>query len=126
LRRARTDAPPQRRNEMLLAPLATALSLTGGIAGTALIDPAFPVCSIQRPCVAPDPNDTIVFWRGSTRIAKATTAADGTFRVTLPAGLYTLTLPRRSRAGVTVAPASLRVTRGRFLRIVVRVDIGIR
>jgi hypothetical protein len=111
---------------MFVATLAIALGLTGGIAGTALIDPAFPVCSVQRPCVAPDPNDTIVFWRGATRVARATTAADGTFRATLPPGLYTLTLPRRSRAGVTVAPASLRVTRGRFLRVVVRVDIGIR
>jgi hypothetical protein len=111
---------------MFVATIATALSLTGGIAGTAVIDPAFPVCSVDRPCIAPDPNEAIVFWRGGTRIAKATTAADGTFRIALPPGRYTVSLPRRSSAGVTVAPPSLRVTRGKMLRIVIHVDIGIR
>jgi hypothetical protein len=112
--------------DMLLATLATAFSLTGGIAGTAVIDPAFPVCAVTRPCVAPDPYDTIVFWRAGSRAARTTTTANGAFRVALAPGRYTVTLPRRTGAGVTVVPTQLRVARGKMLHIVIHVDVGIR
>ena len=111
---------------MLLATVASVVALTSGISGKALIDPAFPVCRVDKPCTAPDPRDLVVFWRGPNRAATTTTATDGTFRVALPPGVYTVTLPRRKGLRVTVAPTQLRVTRGRFLRAVLLVDIGIR
>lgn len=109
---------------MLLAAL-SALALASGLHGTALIDPAHPVCSADGPCSAPDPNERLAFWRGTTRVATATTRADGTFRVVLAPGTYRLTLPRRQRH-VTFAPQSFRVRRGVNSLVKIHVDVGIR
>jgi hypothetical protein len=111
---------------MVVAIVAAVVSLASGVAGTAVIDPASPVCAVDRPCVAPDPFETIVFRRSGRAVATATTTAKGTFRVALAPGLYTVSLPRRGRAGVRVAPTAIRVARGRMLHISIHVDIGIR
>jgi hypothetical protein len=111
---------------MLLATIAAVAALASGVSGRAVIDPAFPVCTVGTPCSAPDRHEVIVFWRGTRQAATATTGVDGSFRVPLPPGLYTITLPRRNGARVTMTPAQLRVPRGRFVRVVLRVDVGIR
>ena len=115
--------------EMGLAAVFSALFLTvvpSGAFGTVVIDPARPVCIAGQPCTAPDAHDVLAFWRGTKRIATATTGIDGGFRVALVPGLYRITLPHRVGARATVSPAQIRVLRGRFVRVAIRVDVGIR
>lgn len=111
----------------MLLTLASALLLaTSGAHGKVLIDPARPVCMMGQPCSAPDAHELLVFWHGTTRIASTTTASDGTFHVALAAGLYRVTLPHRRPPMVKVTPAEIRVPKGRDVRVVFRVDIGVR
>ena len=113
---------------MVLAAFASALvvaALPSGVSGTVLIDPARPVCSIYQPCSAPDPNEVLAFWHGTRRVATARTSIDGHFRIALAPGLYRVTLPRRA-AMTRLSPVQIRVPRGRFLRVTIRVDVGIR
>jgi hypothetical protein len=109
---------------LISAVLATAVS--SGVSGKALIDPARPVCTIDQPCSAPDPNEILAFWHGSRRAGTATTKADGTFRIALPPGFYRVTLPRRAGYMARLNPVQVRVLRGTFARVTFRVDAGIR
>jgi hypothetical protein len=102
----------------------SALALASGLHGTVLIDPARPVCPADGSCSAPDPNERLAFWRGTTKVATATTRADGTFRVALAPGTYRLTLPLQRRA--RFAPQSFRVRRGVNSLVKIHVDVGIR
>jgi hypothetical protein len=111
---------------MILALASAFLLATSGAHGKVLIDPARPVCMIGQPCSAPDAHELVAFWRGTTRIASTSTASDGTFRVVLAPGLYRVTLPHRRPHMVRVTPAEIRIPKGRDLRVVFRVDIGIR
>jgi hypothetical protein len=111
---------------MLLAFASAFLLAASGAHGKVLIDPARPVCAIDQPCSAPDANERLAFWRGTRRVATATTASDGTFRVALAAGVYRVTLPHRRAARATLAPMEIRIPKGRDVRVVFRVDIGIR
>jgi len=111
----------------MLLDLATAFLLTAsGVHGTVLIDPARPVCAVAEPCSAPDAREQLVFWRGTTRVATTTTASNGAFRVVLAPGVYRVTLPHRRPLRATIAPMEIRIPRGRDIRVVFRVDIGIR
>jgi hypothetical protein len=111
---------------MLLAFTAAVLFTASGAHGRVLIDPARPVCAIDQPCSAPDAHEQLAFWRGTKRVATTTTAADGTFRVALTAGAYRVTLPKRRPLRATIAPMEIRIPKGRDIRVVFRVDIGIR
>jgi hypothetical protein len=114
---------------MGLAAVVSALAVTvvpSGAFGTVLIDPARPVCIAGQPCTAPDAHEVLAFWRRTKRIATATTGVDGRFRVTLVPGVYRITAPHRAGARVTVSPAQIRVLRGRFARVTIHVDVGIR
>jgi hypothetical protein len=111
---------------MVLTLTAAVLIAASGAHGKVLIDPARPVCAIDQPCSAPDPHEQLVFWRATTRVATTTTAADGTFRVVLAPGVYRVTLPKRRPMRATVTPVEVRIPSGRDIRVVFRVDIGIR
>jgi hypothetical protein len=111
---------------MLVTLAAAVLIAASGAHGKVLIDPARPVCAIDQPCSAPDAHEQLVFWRGTARIAATTTASDGTFRVVLAPGVYRVTLPKRRPMRATVAPLEIRIPKGRDIRVVFRVDIGIR
>src|SRR4051795_8839090 len=95
-------ALPRHHPVMLLAIASALLLAAGGAHGKVLIDPARPVCAINQPCSAPDANEQLAFWRGTKRVARTTTASDGTFRVVLAAGVYRVTLPHRLPARATV------------------------
>ena len=111
---------------MLLALASTLLLAASGAHGKVLIDPARPVCMIGQSCSAPDAHEQMAFWRGTKRIATTTTASDGTFRVALAPGTYRVTLPHRLPPMAKVTPAEIRIPKARDIRIVFRVDIGIR
>ena len=109
-----------------LAAVTLAAAAPTGVAGTALIDPARPVCAVDQPCTAPDAHDTLAFWRSSRRIATATTKADGSFRVALAPGVYRVTLPRRRGFMSRLSPTQVRVPRTGFAHVTFRIDVGIR
>jgi hypothetical protein len=111
---------------MFLTLAAAVLFAASGAHGTVLIDPARPVCAIDQPCSAPDAHEQLVFWQRTKRVATTTTAADGTFRVVLAPGVYRVTLPHRRPFRATVAPLQIRIPKGRSIRVVFRIDIGIR
>jgi hypothetical protein len=112
---------------ILVAAVVTATGSTGsGLYGKAVIDPARPVCAVGQSCAAPDRNDLLAFWLRGRRIATARTKADGTYRVTLPAGRYVVTAKHRGPAGRGLEPAQAVVPHGRYVRVNFRLDIGIR
>jgi hypothetical protein len=105
---------------------ATVALSTGGLHGTVAIDPARPVCVVGQPCSAPDRYDVLAFWRSGRRIAQTKTDAVGNYRVTLPAGIYTVTAPRHKGIGRGLRPSRVTVARGRYTRANFTLDIGIR
>jgi hypothetical protein len=109
----------------MLAALAATLALGSGAAGTVVIDPARPVCQAGQSCSAPDARDTLVFWRGSTRVARVQTSAAGAFHVALPPGYYRITFPRRTTLVRPRAP-TFRVQRSVYTQLHLSIDIGIR
>jgi hypothetical protein len=108
----------------VLAVLAATLALASGASGTVVIAPARPVCQVGQPCSAPDAHDTLVFWRGSTRVARMQTSSGGSFSVALPPGLYHVTFPKRKPVRVNVS--TFRVPRTGYVRLHLAIDIGIR
>jgi hypothetical protein len=112
---------------LLLAGTGTA---TGGtrsavLRGTVLVAPAEPVCMPRIPCMRPAADVVLAFSRGGVVRARATTAADGTYRVRLAAGTYAVRVIRP--AGVRrLSPASVRLAAGELKRVTFYVDIGIR
>jgi hypothetical protein len=109
----------------LLLTATVALS-SGGLHGTVVIDPARPVCAVGQPCSAPDRYDVLAFWRSGRRIAQTKTDAKGSYRVTLPAGIYAVTAPRHKGIGRGLRPSRVTVLRGRYARANFSLDIGIR
>jgi hypothetical protein len=107
--------------------LTTAVALsTGGLHGTVVIDPARPVCAVGQSCSAPDRYDVLAFWQSGRRIAQTKTDGAGTYRVTLPAGIYTVTAPRHRGIGRGLRPSRVTVAHGRYTRANFTLDIGIR
>jgi hypothetical protein len=102
-----------------VAILATLLS---GLYGVVTRGPTKPVCQVDMPCSAPYSHATLVFSRtGETR--KVTTDAQGKYRVALPAGSWSLHV---QNAQFGWAPRTVNVPRGRYGRVNVDVDTGIR
>jgi hypothetical protein len=97
-------------------------TLLGGLYGVVTRGPTKPVCQVDMPCSAPYSHATLVFTRpGMTR--RVTTDALGKYRVALPAGSWSLRV-QSSRFGWT--PRTVTVPRGRYGRVNVDVDTGIR
>lgn len=109
--------------------LAVAASASGavsrtGLRGKLLIEPAFPVCHVNEPCTKPAGNTRLVFMRGG--LARTTrTAEDGTYRITLAPGSYTVSAPGPGRVR-RLSPARVVVPREGYRRLIFKLDIGIR
>jgi hypothetical protein len=100
-----------------------------GVRGTVVLGPTCPVATLDDPCA----NETLagvrvrVFRNGVELNATATSGSGGSFELSLPPGTYTLeaVLPEGG-PGMSTAPVSLAVPRGRFVEVVVPIDSGIR
>lgn len=95
-----------------------------GLHGLVTKGPLSPVCGAETPCEGPAPDLRLVFSRNGTVVARTTTRADGTYRIRLRPGVYTVRVaePRRT----ATQPATARVPRHGFRRINFFVDTGIR
>ena len=97
-----------------------------GIEGMVTIGPTCPVERIDSPCPdRPYEATIVVLDSGRHLVAEARSDAQGTFRVPLPPGTYTLSpqslaaLPYAAEQTVTVSP-------GRFASVHIQFDSGIR
>ena len=108
----------------LLLSVAPASGRTGsGLRGKVLIEPAFPVCRVDQPCTRPAGNTRLLFTRA--RLVRSTrTAEDGTYRISLAPGTYTVTAPGASRIR-KLDPGRVIVPRAGYRRVTFKLDIGI-
>ena len=97
-----------------------AVLVAGVLWGSVTIGPTTPVCRVGTPCSAPAKHATLTFSRVGRSVSAKTDAA-GRYRVTLPAGTWSV----RASVGMRVAPASVLVRSGTH-RANFDVDTGIR
>jgi hypothetical protein len=97
-------------------------ALLSGLYGVVTRGPTTPVCQVGVPCSAPYANATLLFSRsGSTR--RVTTDAKGKYRIALAPGRWSL---RVKDAHFGARPTAVWVPAGRYAKVNVFVDTGIR
>ncbi len=109
---------------LLLLPGFAAAAPVSGLRGTVVIDPSRPVCIEGKPCSAPAPGVVLRFSRNDRVILRATTRADGTYRIVLAPGRYVVSLPV-ARGPRSIAPRTVRVVAGQMIRRDFTIDTGI-
>jgi carboxypeptidase family protein len=100
--------------------LATLLS---GLYGVVTRGPVTPVCRVDEPCTAPYAHATLLFSRSGMTTRRVTTGAQGTYRIALSPGRWSL---RVQTAQFGWKPTAVTVPRGRYAHVNVDVDTGIR
>ena len=106
---------------LAFASSAYAAGTATGLRGTVVADR--PVCIEGRPCSRPATGVVLVFRRNGVT-ARATTGANGTYRVSLRRGLYAVSVaggPPIAR----VTPSAVRVLPGRVARVDFELDRGL-
>jgi hypothetical protein len=99
-------------------------SVRGGLYGTVTKGPLQPVCRQGVPCDGPAAGLTLVFRRNGAVAARATTGKDGTYRVSLAPGRYSVgAVPPALQPP---EPQAASVPRRGFRRVDLFVDTGIR
>jgi hypothetical protein len=111
----------------------TALALAGasasappkpsGLYGLVMRGPVTPVCQVGVPCDEPAANVTFLLIRNG-KSHRARTDATGHYRVRLAPGRYVIA--RTNWGPGSIKPSSARVPYGRFARVNVFIDTGIR
>jgi len=105
---------------------ATTPASSSGIEGRAIAGPTCPVQRVGSPCPERPVGDAVVFVeRDGHQVARFTTDADGTFRVTLDPGTYTL-VPASGRPFPIGRPVAVTVSAGSYAHVDLRYDTGIR
>lgn len=109
----------------LALPAVAASGATGsGLRGVVLIDPGYPVCPVNKPCTRPAQHVWLVFSRSDRVVTRTRTGDDGSYRVRLKPGTYTVRSPSQGRLR-QLQPTRVAVTAGRYRRVVFKLDIGI-
>ena len=101
------------------------LAVLSGLFGTVVRVPAMPVCHAGRPCGAPAASVRLSFVRAGVVVGTVTTARDGTYRVALPPGRYSVRIGTSSRIA-RLSPLVVTVRRGHAQRRDFALDTGIR
>lgn len=101
-----------------------------GIRGRVTSSPTCPVETIppQPQCAPRGFRARVTITRNGVAVKRLTTAADGRFSVVLGAGRYRVAARPASSTALPRCPAAIRakVTRGRFTRVAIDCDSGIR
>jgi hypothetical protein len=97
-----------------------------GLRGLVTRGPIMPVCMVDQPCDEPAANVRLVFLRNGKVVARARTSPTGWYRVALAPGRYAVRLPGKPALGRIVKPQTARVVRGRYSRVDLSIDTGIR
>ena len=104
-----------------LATFAIALS---GLHGIVTRGPTVPVCRAGEPCSAPV-QATLLFRRAG-RVYRTRSSATGAYRITLPAGYYTVATLERIGITRNIRPMHVHVRAGYRDRLDFGIDTGIR
>jgi hypothetical protein len=104
--------------------LATIAILASGLHGTVTKGPTAPVCRVGHPCSAPA--QVTLLFRRAARIYRARTTTTGVYRVTLPAGYYTVTTVERIGVIRNIRPQRIHVRAGHVDKLDFQIDTGIR
>ena len=98
-------------------------STRSGLYGHATKGPLTPVCREDVPCDGPAGSARLLFLRAGRVVAQTRTDASGAYRIRLRPGRYTV----KSKIGFgVVKPSTVTVPHGRFARVDLFVDTGIR
>jgi hypothetical protein len=97
-----------------------------GLRGLVTRGPIMPVCIVDQPCDEPAANVKLLFLRKGAVVSSVRTSATGMYRLALAPGRYSVRLPGRPALGRIVKPQTVRVVRGRYLRVDFSIDTGIR
>ncbi len=98
--------------------------LLSGFHGTVTKGPTVPVCRVGEPCTAPA-QVTLLFHRAG-HTYRTRSAANGAYRITLPAGYYTVSTVERIGITPNIRPHAVHVRRGHNDRLDFSIDTGIR
>jgi carboxypeptidase family protein len=100
---------------------------TGGIEGKVLLGPMCPVQQVNSPCPdKPIEADITVTTSDGKTVATGRSDADGTYRISLPPGSYTVVAKRAGGEFGSGKPVSVDVSGGTFVHVNLVVDSGIR
>jgi hypothetical protein len=94
----------------------------GGLRGQVRIGPVTPVCRADEPCTKPATSVVLTFTHASRHISARTDRTTGRYRVTLPAGVWSV----RASVGMRIAPAAVNIASGRVTVRNFLIDTGIR
>ena len=97
-----------------------------GLHGLVVRGPISPMCVAEQPCTAPAKNVTLLFSRNGHIVGRTVTDSTGRYRLRLPAGLYAVRRTVPITIGRGMEPDRARVYAGRFVRVDVSIDTGIR
>jgi hypothetical protein len=86
------------------------------------IGPLTPVCRTTTPCSGPAPRVTLSFVRNGVVAKRVVTGADGSYRVLLRYGPYTV----RADRGMSIRPLHVWAHRGLVAKLNFAIDTGIR
>jgi hypothetical protein len=104
--------------------IATLAILASGLHGTVMKGPTTPVCRAGQPCSAPA--QVTLLFRRAGHVYRARSSANGLYRITLPAGYYTVTTAERIGIARNIRPARVHVRMGHLDALDFRIDTGIR
>jgi hypothetical protein len=93
-----------------------------GLHGVVTRGPVTPVCTAEEPCSEPAAGAVLVFSRRGGDVARSHVQPDGTYRITLPAGIYAV----RVASSRPLEPQAARVIAGRYRHVDFSIDTGIR
>lgn len=96
-----------------------------GLYGTVHRGPLTPVCRVGEPCDGPA-HVTLLFSRSGRVVGRVHTRSDGSYRIRLRAGRYTVRTASPSIFERTPKPSTATVPRVGYRRINFNIDTGIR
>jgi len=100
-------------------------ALVAGLFGTVTRAPTMPVCVAGQPCSKPAAGVTLTFLHGGVPAKSVVTTAQGTYRVLLAPGVYSVRVSGLSRIQ-RLSPVTVTVRRGVVARQAFVIDTGIR
>jgi hypothetical protein len=108
---------------LVLSVAAASAAARSGLRGKVLIEPGYPVCPVDAPCTRPGAHILLVFSRRGRAVRRTRASDDGAYRIKFGAGTYTVTAPGQGSIR-KLDPTRVVVRRGRYLRVIFKLDIG--